>query len=149
MLDVKSTHRGPVIPFELLQLNSGLLFGGETPQLRNPGKYSFAWGGAFARDSTLEMFSYLTKAKDIPEFFEIMHGEFGNNYQGVGQNVILADTSGNIAYKLLMSIPERVDKTPFIGSRVLDGTTTNFDWTGRAIDLKDLPYGINPEKGFY
>lgn len=49
---------------------------------------------------------------------------------------------------LIMTIPERVDKTPFIGSRVLDGTTRRFDWTGNTIALRDLPYSINPKKGF-
>ncbi len=84
------------------------------------------------------------KAKDIPELFKFLDGEFGDQYKGLGKNAIFADTKGNIGYKLIMSIPERVDKTPFIGSRVLDGTTTRFDWTGRVIDLKDLPYSINP-----
>lgn len=98
---------------------------------------------------TMETQMHLNKAKDIPELFSILHSEYGDNYQGIGQNVIFADTSGNIGYKLVMSVPERVEKTPYIGSRVLDGTTTSFDWTGRAIDLKDLPYGVNPEKGFY
>jgi len=87
-------------------------------------------------------------AKDIPEIFSIFHSEFGDQYKGLGQNAIFADTKGNIGYKLIMTIPERVDKTPFIGSRVLDGTTTKFDWTGKIIDLKDLPYSINPKKGF-
>ena len=84
------------------------------------------------------------EAKDIPELFSILHGELGNQYKGFGQNALFADTKGNIGYMLIMTIPERVSKIPFIGSRVLDGTTTEFDWTGKTIDLKDLPYSINP-----
>ena len=63
-------------------------------------------------------------------------------------NMLFADTSGNIGYKLVMTIPERNDKTPFIASRVLDGTTTEFDWTGAVIHQKDLPRSLNPEKGY-
>ena len=47
-----------------------------------------------------------------------------------------------------MTIPERNDKTPFIASRVLDGTTTKFDWTGRVVPLRDLPRSLNPKKGY-
>lgn len=117
--------------------------------MANPGHYSFAWSGQFEEERSLDILLMAHEAKSIPEFFDELHGEIGNNFQGFGQNVVLADTSGNIGYKLLMSIPERSDKTPFIGSRVLDGTTTKFDWTGKAVDLKDLPYGMNPKKGFY
>lgn len=31
---------------------------------------------------------------------------------------------------------------------VQDGTTTEFDWTGRYVEVKDLPKVINPKKGF-
>lgn len=32
-----------------------------------------------------------------------------------------------------MTIPVRKEKTPFIGSLVLDGTTSDFDWTGEVV----------------
>lgn len=47
-----------------------------------------------------------------------------------------------------MSIPERKDKTPFIASRILDGTTSKFDWTGEVVHLKELPRSLNPKKGY-
>ena len=118
--------------------------------MANPGQYSFAWSGQFEEERSLDILLKVHDAKTIPDYFDELHSdEIGKNYQGMGQNVIFADTSGNIGYKMLMSIPERKDKTPYIGSRGLDGTTTKFDWTGNAIDLKELPYGINPKKGFY
>ena len=45
-------------------------------------------------------------------------------------------------------MPERKDKTPFVGNRILDGTTSKFDWTGRTLPLKDMPKSLNPEKGY-
>ena len=45
VIQIKLTHRGPIIPHSILKKNSGLLFGGEAPSLKRPGKYSFAWQG--------------------------------------------------------------------------------------------------------
>lgn len=42
----------------------------------------------------------------------------------MGLNILFADTSGNIGYRLIFSIPVRKDKTPYIGARILDGTKT-------------------------
>ena len=75
----------------------------------------------------------MMESKDLLGFPDKMDGELGENYQGLGQNTLMADTSGNIGYRLLMSIPERNDKTPFISSRVLDGTSSKWDWTGKMI----------------
>ena len=60
----------------------------------------------------------------------------------------MADTSGNIGYRLITTMPERKNKTPFIGSRVLDGTTSQFDWTGEIVPQKDLPRSLNPKRGY-
>ena len=62
--------------------------------------------------------------------------------------MIFADTKGNIGYYLVMSVPVRKDKTPYIGSRILDGTTTKFDWTGDVMPLSAMPRSLNPKKGF-
>ena len=94
------------------------------------------------------MLTTLAESKDIPELYEKMDGDLGRNYRGLGQNFIFADTSGNIGYRLIMTIPERHDKTPFIACRALDGTTSKFDWTGNIIHQKDLPRSINPKKGY-
>ncbi len=94
------------------------------------------------------MLKTIYDAKDLPDLYAKMDGKIGEGYVGLGQNVLFADTSGNIGYRLLMTIPERKDKTPFIGSRVLDGTTTKFDWTGKVIHQKDLPKSLNPKKGY-
>jgi len=45
----------------------------------------------------------------------------------------MADDSGNIGYRMITTFPERKDKTPFIGNRVLDGTTSAHDWTGKVV----------------
>jgi len=68
-------------------------------------------------------------------------------YIGLPANLILADTFGDIAFMMLSPSPIRKNKTPFIGSRILDGTTSEFDWEGFA-PIKDLPRSFNPKKGY-
>lgn len=145
---VKMTHRGPIMPYKLMQLNSGLLFGGEAPDMEHNHWYSFAWSGQWAGDDSFHVLQNIYNSKDLHELYAKFDGEMGESYQGLGQNVLFADTNGNIGYRLLMTIPERKDKTPFIGSRVLDGTTTKWDWTGKIIHQKDLPRSLNPKKGY-
>ena len=69
-------------------------------------------------------------------------------YRGIATNLILADNSGNIAYQLMVPMPVRKDQTPYLGCRVLDGTTSQFDWEDSLVPLKDLPRSINPKRGY-
>ena len=85
-------------------------------------------------------------SSDIPSLFEKLDGF--ENYHGLGQNVLFADTAGNIGYYLVMSVPERKDETPFVANRVLDGTKSDFDWTGKMVPLRSLPKSLNPKKGY-
>lgn len=66
----------------------------------------------------------------------------------VPQNVVMADTSGNIGYMLLSTSPIRKNEYPYLGCRVLDGTTTDHDWEG-VVDINHLPLVLNPAKGYY
>jgi penicillin G amidase len=68
-------------------------------------------------------------------------------YIGLPANLIVADTFGDIAYMMLSPSPIRKNKTPFIGARILDGRTSDYDWEGFA-PIKDLPRSFNPEKGY-
>ena len=45
-------------------------------------------------------------------------------------NLVLADNGGDIGYMMLVPFPNRKEKTPIIGKRVLDDTTTAYDWDG-------------------
>mmetsp|Transcript_34881 Transcript_34881/g.45925 ORF Transcript_34881/g.45925 Transcript_34881/m.45925 type:complete len:102 (-) Transcript_34881:1015-1320(-) len=49
-----------------------------------------------------------------------------------------------------MAVPmlRRKDETPYLGCRVLDGRTSQFDWTDEVIPLTELPRTLNPEKGY-
>ena len=54
-------------------------------------------------------------------------------------NLVAADNSGDIGYMMLVPFPNRKDKTPFIGNRVLDGTKSAYDWDG-LVPIKNVNY---------
>jgi len=49
---------------------------------------------------------------------------------------------------LLTSCPDRNNSYPYLGSKIIDGTTTRHDWLGIA-PITHLPFIINPSKGFF
>lgn len=115
----------------------------------NPGKYSFAWAGENLGDDTFKLLKTAYDSKDLNEMFATLDGPQFDRYVGMGFNTLYADTSGNIGYRLVSTMPVRKDKTPFIGHRILDGTKSKFDWAwGDLIPLRDLPKSLNPKKGY-
>ena len=62
-------------------------------------------------------------------------------------NVVMADNQGDIGFLLMLPSVNRKDKTPYIGSRVLDGTVSAYDWDG-LLPLSANPRSINPKRGF-
>ncbi|UUU22773.1 penicillin acylase family protein [Streptomyces sp. DSM 40750] len=60
------------------------------------------------------------------------------------QNLIYADTEGNIGYQLPGRIPTRGEGD---GSVPAPGWDTKYRWTG-YIDQDELPYEYNPERGY-
>jgi len=59
----------------------------------------------------------------------------------------MADNLGNIGYMMLVASPRRKDRTPFLASRILDGTSSAYDWEG-ILPATDLPRSVNPERGY-
>ena len=88
------------------------------------------------------------KAQDLPSLFNEFTKDRFNSYTGFGSNILFADTKGNIGYHLIISAPVRKEKTPYIGSRVLDGTTSKWDWTGELMPQSAMPKSLNPKKGY-
>lgn len=88
----------------------------------------------------------MSKSKDLPSFINKIKSL--GTYLSVPQNVVLADTSGNIGYMLLSSSPRRKNEYPYLGCRVLDGTTSAHDWEG-IVGVDHLPMVLNPAKGYY
>ena len=49
----------------------------------------------------------------------------------------------------VVALPVRKEKTPFIGQRVLDGTSSAYDWEPNTLgSIKELARSVNPKKGY-
>ena len=97
--EISFTHRGPLIDFDLIATSEGALFGGSIPKINGDFKYSYGWAGATLQaehsiTATLEF----TKAKSVKEFMETMDSVTKDGYNGIGMNLVLADSQGNIGY---------------------------------------------------
>lgn len=88
----------------------------------------------------------MSESKTILEAKEKVHAL--GVWNSVPINVVLADTSGNIGYMLLSTSPLRKNEYPYLGCHIMDGTTSEHDWEG-IVDVKSLPHGFNPKKGYY
>ena len=49
---------------------------------------------------------------------------------------------------MIATMPIRKSKNPQAVSRVLDGTTRDFDWSKDVLTLNELSYKIHPEEGY-
>jgi hypothetical protein len=75
------------------------------------------------RDQTWDLLFSLFEKSTIKEIFEQADKLSENGFNGLAGNFIFADyTNGDIGYMVTVAVPVRKDKTPYIGSRVLDGT---------------------------
>lgn len=81
----------------------------------------------------------------VPELMAKMNTK--GDYRSINMNLVIADNHGDIGYMMLVPFPNRKDKTPFIGNRVLDGTTSAYDWDG-LLAVRHLPQSFNPQKGY-
>ena len=113
--------------------------------------YSFAWAQNEKGDQTAKMYGNLWKAKSVHEAIEIF-GELDKTEHGFNAlpgNYVFADNKGNIGYQAAIALPVRKEKTPFIGQRVLDGTSSAYDWEPNTLaSIKELARSVNPKKGF-
>ena len=105
-----------------------------------------AWTGHYPGESIMDFFHSIRDSSNLHELKE--KTKKIKKWQGISQNIVMADSSGNIGYMLITSIPERKNEVTYVGARVLDGTTSEYDWTGLG-DFSKLPFQINPEKGYY
>ena len=60
------------------------------------------------------------------------------------QNILYADTAGNIGYQMPGVIPIRAAGN---GTLPVPGWTNEYDWTG-FIPFEELPYAFNPDSGY-
>ncbi|MCA1638465.1 MAG: penicillin acylase family protein, partial [Acidobacteria bacterium] len=102
-------------------------------------RYALKWTAFDAKNSTLNAFSSLAKAKNWNDFRNSL-----KNYAGAMQNFVYADAQGNIGWIVAGRVPLR--KTGD-GSLPYDGGGNDGEWTG-FIPFDELPQLYNPPEGF-
>jgi len=145
------THRGPLMDYEVLSSATQLVFAGTSPTIDRSLKYSFGWANQLPiHDESIRILTHFSKVKTVKETFDALDEmSKGNGFNGFTANLIMADTTGDIGYVVMAPVPVRKDKTPYIGSRVLDGTSSAYDWEAdRTAPLLELPRSLNPSKGY-
>ena len=128
--------------------NTQELFSNRQPLEDTSGVFSFVWGSAGAGESTVALLDSVTYCKNLFEFHESLRTKGGESWISLGINIVASDIEGNIGYWMLSASPIRRNDYPYLGSSVLDGTSTVHDWEGIA-KIKDMPYYINPESGYF
>lgn len=127
-------HHGPIIPGSRATLPSGEKIA-----------MSWRWTG-FDPSTELVAFTGLTQMKSADDFFAAMQ------FYGVGaQNIIYADTKGDIAYAAFANVPIRKHVAEGNGAEHPPWLPMPGDgcceWTG-YVATTDLPQALNPDKGF-
>ena len=138
-ITVRKTKHGPVMSdnddtYESLANNP------PTPKLNEGGEYAVAlrWT-ALEPGRTAEAIFALNRASNWPEFKAA-----AARFEVPSQNMIYADTSGNIGYQAPGKIPVRGTGD---GTWPSPGWDSGYDWSG-YIPSEELPYVVNPEEGF-
>ena len=144
---VKLTHRGPLFESDLLYDAQRKIFSWPANRLASNVNLSLGWGGFYKEDHVFKYFLQIHTAKTVPQLMEAFDEIGKDGYFGVSMNFIMADTSGNIGYKMLLPTIKRKDPTPFIGCRILDGSVSAYDWEGH-MPLSANPQSLNPRRGF-
>ncbi|MGE0658908.1 MAG: penicillin acylase family protein [Reyranellaceae bacterium] len=130
-LRVRETRHGPVV--------SDLLAGVPGPAIVEPGHVLALQAVALdAADTSVEALSKVNLAQDWQQFQDALR-----LYVGPMQNIVYADTSGNIGFTSPGRIPLRRNGD---GSLPAPGWNGEYDWTG-IVPFDQLPRAFNPPAG--
>ncbi len=133
---VRSTRHGPII--------SGIyepLANFDTAGIDLPDEYAVAlrWTGLDVVPSVVGPILGFDRAHNFEEFQEA-----GLLFAAPSQNLLYADTAGNIGYQMPGNIPIRAKGD---GTLPVPGWTDEYEWTG-FIPYDELPAVLNPESGY-
>ena len=136
-LTIRSTHHGPIIsevygPTSDLETESGL-------ELPDNFAISIQWTALDETESLSETIRSLNLASNFDEFRAALE-----SFDVPSQNVVYADTLGNIGYQAPGLVPIRAAGN---GRTPVPGWTGEFEWTG-YVPYEELPFVYNPPEGY-
>jgi penicillin amidase len=102
---------------------------------------AFQWTSLRADDTTLQAGLKLNRAHDWPSFLAA-----ARDFASPEQNIVYADTAGNIGEISPGRVPVRRPDNDLLGQVPAPGWDARYDWTG-FIPFEELPQQFNPASG--
>jgi penicillin amidase len=131
---VKETRHGPVISDSYESAKRAI----------NTDRFAlaFRWTALDIENQSVVSLLEMNRAKDLDSFKQALR----KNYAPM-QNVVMADTDGNIAYQAAGVAPKRVLHHGLYGTAPALGWEKQYDWNG-YVPFEQLPASNNPEQGW-
>ncbi|MET9219814.1 penicillin acylase family protein [Streptomyces sp. NPDC003300] len=141
-ITVRETNNGPVISDRSDEIRT---VGQTAPVTDPPGGVNSGYAvalrwTALEPSKTMDAVFELDKATDFDQFRAA-----AADFAVPSQNLIYADTKGNIGYQAPGQVPTRADGVD--GTYPVPGWDSHYDWTG-TIPFKSMPYEYNPSRGY-
>lgn len=132
ILNVRETRHGPVVSD---------IYSGSDEFLGNEHVISLQWTALLPTDTGVVALQSLGTAKNFEEFKAA-----GGFYRGPEQNMIYADTEGNIGYYAPALVPVRHPNNEIGGALPSPGWDAKYDWQS-FLPYEELPTRFNPVSG--
>lgn len=131
---VKETRHGPVISDSYARAQRAI----------DTSKYALAlrWTALDTENQSVVGLLDMNRAKDLDSFKEALK----KNYAPM-QNVVMADSEGNISYQAAGVAPKRTLHHGLYGAAPAIGWEKQYDWVG-FVPFDQLPASNNPEQGW-
>ena len=143
LITVRSTRHGPLlsdVSAELSSVGANAEVGAGAPPRENGYAVALAWTALTPRPTADAVFMF-DRASNWTQFREA-----ARRFAVPSQNLVYADTSGNIGYQAPGAIPIR--KGGRDGDYPAEGWRPADDWSGRYVPFDQLPNVLNPAEGF-
>ncbi|MFF6778499.1 penicillin acylase family protein [Streptomyces sp. NPDC012637] len=145
LIQVRSTEHGPLVSdrsTELEKVGKTAPVGNAAPDRGTSGYgVSLRWT-ALQPGKSMDAVFELNRAKDFQAFRAA-----AKDFEVPSQNLIYADTAGNIGYQAPGKIPVRTKAANYDGTLPAPGWDSSYDWKG-YIPFDELPYEYNPKRGY-
>jgi penicillin G amidase len=131
---VKETRHGPVISDSYAQAKRAI----------DTNRYALAlrWTALDVENQSVAGLLDMNHAQDLDQFKQALR----KNYAPM-QNVVMADSDGNIAYQAAGVAPKRLLHHGLYGVAPAPGWEKQYDWNG-YVPFEQLPASNNPEQGW-
>jgi penicillin amidase len=135
VMTVRETRHGPVVS-EVLGQAVKALAGHRDYVL------AFRWTALLAGDKTLQAGLKMNQAHSLEQLRAALR-----DFHAPQQNIVYADTQGNIGFIAAGRVPVRKPENDLKGVAPAPGWDARYDWAG-WLAYEDLPQTVNPAKGW-